>query len=493
MSRTHGRPPRRGNSAREGARGDARAASASSTPESTSTVTIERIAAGGDGVARNDGLVVFVPRTAPGDVVQVAVRMQGRLGRGRVLQLLTPSPARVAPQCRHYVDDACGGCQLQHLHEDAQRDARRHIVQDAMARIGKRDIALPPLTSGASWYYRGRLTLHLHRKGSRWVGGLHPAGDASRVFALHECAIVHPTLITAWHAVRDVMGSVPMPTATALRLGLRLGVDDGTVVHVVVQGGVSWPAFSDFQETLARSLPGASVWWIDAHRDAHGQLRAAEGDATLALISTEVPDVEHDGADETGPAAEEALAFAQVNGEIAEQLRALVERQIVAFTPTHVLDAYAGSGVLAERLALAGVRVTTIESDAAGVRAMQTRLRARGEAVASRVTAIRDYVERALPRLAQTTGAEAVAGAALAPDIVLLNPPRRGVDRAVTDWLEHAPSRVRGLVYVSCDPATLARDLARMPSWRIAHVECFDMFPQTAHVETVCILHREVA
>lgn len=467
---------------------------APSTPESVATISVERIAAGGDGVARNDGLVVFVPRTAPGDVAQVAVRMQGRLGRGRVLQLVAPSAARVTPRCHHYVDDQCGGCQLQHLSDDAQRDARRHIVQDALARIGKREIALPTLTSGASWEYRGRLTLHLQRKGSRWIGGLHPAGEPTQVFALTECSIVHPALITAWNAVRDVMQSVPMPNAQTLRLGLRLGVDDGTVVHVVVQGGTAWPSFADFEETLTRSLPGASVWWIDAHRDAHGQLRAAEGDATLALISTEVPDDAHDASDDVAPASEEALAFAQVNGEIAEQLRALVERQIVAFAPTHVLDAYAGSGVLAERLAAAGVRVTTIESDAAGVRAMQTRLSARGDAIASRVTAIRDYVERALPRLASPGDAATDALTATdSPDIVLLNPPRRGVDRAVTDWLERAPAHVRGLVYVSCDPATLARDIARLPSWRIAHVECFDMFPQTAHVETVCVLHREAA
>lgn len=489
MSRPHGRPPRHGRSARS----DARPTPAPLAPESTATLTVERIAAGGDGVARHDGLVVFVPRTAPGDVAQVAIRMQGRMGRGRVLQVLTPSAARVTPPCRHYIDDQCGGCQLQHLNDDAQRDARRHIVQDALARIGKRDIPLPPLTSGASWRYRGRLTLHLQRKGSRWVGGLHPVGEATRVFALEECAIVHPTLITAWQAVRDVMRTVPMPDVSALRLGLRLGVGDGTVVHIVVQGGTVWSSFADFQETIARVLPGASVWWIDAHRDAHGQLRATNNEATLALISSEVPEDEPDAADDGAPAAEEALAFAQVNGEIAEQLRALVERQIVAFAPTHVLDAYAGSGVLAERLAEAGMRVTTIESDAAGVRAMQTRLDARGDAVASRVRAIRDRVERALPRLTSDDAGSARGDPVDAPDIVLLNPPRRGVDRAVTDWLERAPARVRGLVYVSCDPATLARDLARLPSWRVAHVECFDMFPQTAHVETVCVLHREAA
>jgi 23S rRNA (uracil1939-C5)-methyltransferase len=166
-------------------------------PETVATLRIESVAAGGDGVGRIDGLACFVPRTAPGDLVQVAIKTHARHARGRVLQLLEASTLRVEATCRHYDADRCGGCQLQHVSEAAQRDARRTIVRDALRRIGKRDVELPELVSGASWAYRGRLTLTLRARSQGWVGGLHPFDDASRVFALEECAIAHPSLVAA--------------------------------------------------------------------------------------------------------------------------------------------------------------------------------------------------------------------------------------------------------------------------------------------------------
>ena len=110
-------------------------------------MTIDRIAKGGDGVGRANGLACFVPRTAPGDVAQVAYVAHARHGRGRVLQIVTPSAHRVEARCVHYERDRCGGCQLQHLDDATQREARRHIVQDALSRIGKRTIELPDGTT----------------------------------------------------------------------------------------------------------------------------------------------------------------------------------------------------------------------------------------------------------------------------------------------------------------------------------------------------------
>jgi 23S rRNA (uracil1939-C5)-methyltransferase len=172
----------------------------------------------------------------------------------------------------------------------------------------------------------------------------------------------------------------------------------------------------------------------------------------------------------------DALAFAQVNREVADSLRAFVLEQVMAQSPASVVDGYAGTGILSEALARQGVRVTAIESDQAAT-------------------------ARAAARLAGFPGAQVVTATmetglagALPADVVVLNPPRRGVDDRVTRLLaEPAVARVRAIVYVSCDPATLARDLARLPAWRIDALRCFDMFPQTAHVETVCVLTPEVS
>jgi 23S rRNA (uracil1939-C5)-methyltransferase len=133
-----------------------------------------------------------------------------------------------------------------------------------------------------------------------------------------------------------------------------------------------------------------------------------------------------------------------------------------------VIDAYAGSGSTAVPLAKQGIRVTAIEVDRDAVAACSAQLPTGSKAIAGRVE---DVLPRALPS-----------------DVVILNPPRSGLNERVPAELERAPRPPRAIVYVSCDPATLARDLARMPRYRVASVHAFDMFPQTAHVETVCEL-----
>ncbi len=453
--------------------------------ESVATIRIESIAAGGDGVGRVDGLACFVPRTAPGDVAQVALQAHARHARGRVLQLLESSPTRVAPQCRHYDGDRCGGCQVQHLDVEAQRDARLTIVHDALRRIGKRDVPRATLISGASWAYRGRLTLTLKPRGTTWVGGLHPYDDASRVFALEECSIAHPSLVAAWHAVRALARG--LPKAVSLRVALRrvafgakAGVAEATggsavaAIAIVIGGGTAWPEAQEWGRSLVRLHDAiVAVWWErdDGERVALAGITDGGGDAadwTPADVGAD-----RDAVD-VGPDATEALAFAQVNEEVAQALRTFVVEHVGALAPTHAIDAYAGVGILSQLLATPGVRVTAIESDAEGAKQASRRL---ALSIGSRVVC--DTVESAL-------------SAALPADVVVLNPPRRGVDAQVTARLaDAAGDGVRGIVYVSCDPATLARDLSRLPSWRIAALRCFDMFPQTAHVETVCVLVPE--
>jgi 23S rRNA (uracil1939-C5)-methyltransferase len=163
-----------------------------------------------------------------------------------------------------------------------------------------------------------------------------------------------------------------------------------------------------------------------------------------------------------------------VNREVANALRAYVVDSVRALAPASVIDGYAGTGILAESLARDGVRVTAIESDPAATARARQRLAPFPDA---RVITARmeDGIEPALPA-----------------DVVVLNPPRRGVEDGVTRALaDTSARRARAIVYVSCDPATLARDIARLPHWRIDSMRCFDMFPQTAHVETVAVLSPE--
>lgn len=440
-------------------------------------LTIDRIAAGGDGVGRVDGLAVFVPRTAPGDVVQVAYVAHARHGRGRVLQIVTPSAQRVEPACVHYERDRCGGCQLQHLAIEPQREARRQIVQDSLARIGRRTIPLPPLEHGDAWEYRGRLSLTLRRRGSSWIGGLHAHDDPVRVFPLEQCHIAHPVLVAVWQAVRGVIrrGEVPLPSVEstgALRLSLRLDSDaDGEAspsVALVLEGGSVWPDHAAWTAAVREADPRVEgVWWTPA------AAATVPGGSDVRAGRVTAPEMEY------APQAREALAFAQVNREVATALREHVFEAVQQFAPRRVIDGYAGTGVLSARLAAEGVAVVAIEADPAGAEAAVGRL-AGITAPLPRGRVVCDLMERALPAVDEPV------------DVVVLNPPRRGIHPEVAAWLE-APAQhgVRGVVYVSCDPATLARDLGRLPSWRVERVTCFDMFPQTAHVESVCVLRRE--
>jgi 23S rRNA (uracil1939-C5)-methyltransferase len=172
---------------------------------------------------------------------------------------------------------------------------------------------------------------------------------------------------------------------------------------------------------------------------------------------------------------EAGASFAQVNPAVADMLRSYVVAQVEAAAPDAVVDAYAGSGALSVRLLRPRRRVTAIELDAEASAVAGAALHADP---LSRVLTGR--VEHLLPH-------------GLPAGVVILNPPRAGVDATVPALIAAAASGVTRVVYVSCDPATLARDVARLgPGWRITAVQAFDMFPQTSHVETVCTIDREV-
>jgi 23S rRNA (uracil1939-C5)-methyltransferase len=434
-------------------------------------LAIDSIAAGGDGVGRADGFVVFVPRTAPGDVAEVEWSAKGRFGRGRVIALDAPSPVRVDPPCEHYVRDNCGGCQLQHMSYAAQLDAKGAIVHDSLERIGKRQVAAPRVRPSASeWRYRRKLTLALRRRGERWIAGLHPYDAPDRVFALRDCPITQLPVVAAWHEV--MAASDDLPSATELRGAVRLS-EEG--ISFVLEGGTRWPRAKRF---LERTPSLGALWWLRAgaevpdlvaHRasvqqGAHGSPSATgTGDEPVRLGR---PSAEND---ENVPGA----SFEQVNAAVATELKRYVIERVMSHAPRTLVDAYSGAGDLAVALAGAGTRVTAIELDSAAAARCGNLLPAESRSITARV-------EDALP-------------SALPADVVVLNPPRRGVDARVTAELEERASETRAIVYVSCNPATLARDLSRLPRWRIASLLAFDMFPQTAHVETVCELTPEAA
>jgi 23S rRNA (uracil1939-C5)-methyltransferase len=401
---------------------------------------VESIAAGGDGVGRLDGLAVFVPRTAPGELVEITARQHGRMARGRVLRMLEASPDRVPPRCRHYDGDRCGGCQLQHMSIASQLAAKQRIVQDAFARIAKRHVDLPPIVpSPSAWEYRSRLTLAMRWHQGTWVLGLHSFDEVDRVFDLHECPITDARVVDAWNGVRAA--SHLLPRSAELRGTMRRLGDE---LALVIEGGSTWSSAREFSDALPQLRV---IRW-----------RPDRG-APRVIVDRRVAGTPEE-------------SFDQVNPPIAGVARQELLERAMAVSPRTVVDGYAGLGATSRALAALGVSVTAIEVDAAASRFTANHLPDGSRAVNGRV--------------------EDVLSSHLPADVVILNPPRAGVDARVTTALATHPMPSR-LLYMSCDPATLARDVSRLPAWHVNSLRAYDMFPQTAHVEVVCELIPEAS
>ena len=397
---------------------------------------IDSIAAGGDGVGRHDGMVVFVPRSAPGDVARVAAVRKDRLLRGRIEELVTPSTERVDPPCEHYTADRCGGCQIQHLGYDAQLRAKSGIIGDALTRIGKLEVERPDVErSPKEWRYRRKLTLALRPAGEGWIAGLRRYDDPDSVFPLRDCPITDEGVLADWWAV--LAHTAELPRARELRGAIRT-MEGG--FSFVLEGGRRW----DGAERLFTAVPRMlELWW--APQDQRRRL----------LHRRPIP-------------AAAGASFVQVNPAMAARLRDWVLSLAAAQDPRTAVDAYAGTGDLAAALAQRGTHVTAIEIDRDAARVCGERLPPGSRAIAAPVEA-------------------AIAGA-LPADLVILNPPRGGLAASVADTLRSLADPPRRVIYVSCNPATLARDIRRMERFAVRSVRGFDMFPQTAHVETVCEL-----
>lgn len=422
------------------------------------SVTVRGIAAGGAGVADlPDGRVVFVPRTAPGDRARIRIgKSRPRWAEGSLEELVEPAAERRPSLCALY--DRCGGCQLQHLPYGRQLEWKGRVVADALQRIGRLHGIEPPEVVGSprETGYRSRVTLTLRRlRGGRVVAGFHELERPARVLDVAgECVLPRPEIVEAWQALRAAWGegAALLPAGGRLRLTLRAEADG---IALVVEGGPhGWRA-----HPLAAAVPALERIWH----------RAEATDAPVLAAGAET-----DGL---------APSFTQVNPEAAALLVEHVLALAGAARPggsdlesrgaaaPHAVDAYCGDGVYARGLVGLGWRVTGIELDPVACAAARARAREeRLEGLDVLEGAVEDRLEAALPA-----------------DLVVVNPPRAGLDAEVVRALvERRPARI---VYVSCDAATLARDLAGLSAaYGLASVRCFDLFPQTAHVETVMAL-----
>ena len=400
-------------------------------------VTITGIAVGGDGVGRlADGRVVFVPRTAPGDRIRLregSLQRHRNFARAALGEIVKAGPARVTPPCPHYVNDHCGGCQLQHLAYDEQLKAKRAIVGDALRRIGKVEIGEPEIVEALEeWRYRSKISME-----AKSAVGLHPFDRPNFVFPLADCHITDFKLMALWRELRGKLALLPQPLT---RLTLRLDREERR--HIIAESaGEPWLNAEELRRPLLGTIDSEIVcWW----QPVDGAARVVAGPAT----------------------GFPATAFEQVNPGMGMITRRWAVEQLGDLRGQTVWDLYGGIGDTAALLVERGASVVSVDADEKAVSWGRARL------PAARFIAAR--AEDVLPSLPP-------------PHAVVVNPPRAGLHWDVSLRLTGEP--VPKLVYISCDPATLARDLQRLNvNYIVKEVRAFDLFPQTAHVETVAVL-----
>ena len=438
---------------------------------------IEALSAGGRGVARSEGLVWFVPGGLPGDRIAAdARRRHPSYVEGRFLERLRESPSRRSVPCPLQAE--CGGCPWMPLEETEQRRWKRTLVTDALSRIGGSDIVVEEVRATPSVLgYRNKVEFTLGRDtaGAPAVG-LHAADSDQRgLIDVAHCPIQTDVANAVLSTAREFLLShseswldVASPTEP-FRLIIRASSRSGKVLVVLRETRVPFPA----AEELARHLKAA-------HEDLAGvvRLRGRSGQRggarTIPVLGQST--IEERIGDMTFrlPAA----SFLQVNPEAASLLLDIVCEAAGKVEGARVIDLYAGVGAFGIELACRGALVTSCDADLDAVRCGRRTAahRAAGRVAfhhADSAAFLRRYLD-------EKRGA----------DLIVANPPRSGLGKGVATLI--AGSGARRIVLVACDPATLARDARRLGQAGFVPERAVpvDVFPQTAHVETLLVLGR---
>jgi 23S rRNA (uracil1939-C5)-methyltransferase len=431
----------------------------------------------GEGVGRYEGRVVFVPDTVPGDrLLARLIRVKPQYAHGKLHELLEGSPHRVRPSC--IVADKCGGCQWQQIDYDYQRAAKRNLVVQDLERIG--GFSNPPvdplLAVDTPLGYRNKSTYPLRRSQTGTVQAGYYQKGSHQLINLNQCPIQDPRLNPLLAEVKlDIQErgwgiyDEKLHRGKVRHLSLRIGRRTGEILLTLVA-----------KDDNLVGLEEQAQQWIDRYPDLVGVALNINGDRTNAIFGDETRCIAGQ------PYLREVFAglqfqiqpntFFQVHTEQAEALLQAVIDHLNLQGNEILVDAYCGIGTMTLPLAQRVQQAIGLELQSEAVGQAQTNAELNS---ITNVTFEAGSVEVLLPVLS------------VHPNIVLLDPPRKGLDRTVVDaLLQTQPDQI---VYVSCNPSTLARDLKLLcesGSYQLIRVQPADFFPQTAHVECAAFLRR---
>lgn len=459
------------------------------------TVDIIGLTHDGEGVGRADGFTLFIQGALPGERVRAKVmKVKKQYGYAKLEELMLKSPSRIEPPCDIYKE--CGGCQLQHFDYPAQLEWKRQHVVDNLMRIGKLNVdgegnlsdgenastgivVHPTVGMDEPWRYRNKASVPIgtSSKDGQLIAGFYARGS-HRIIDMDDCLIEHEHNDEVIRVVKRIgreLGATPYDEETGrgvLRhVMARTGVVTGEIMVVLVTNSRKLPSSDEWVRRIREELPGVKSIVQNVNER---NTNVIFGDETRVLWGSEVIYDELDGI----RFAISARSFYQVNPmQTVELYRKAVEYAGLTGSET-VIDAYCGIGTISLFLARQAGRVYGVEivpeaiEDAARNAALNGITNASFEAGPAEVV---------IPRWRKE---------GITADVIVVDPPRKGCDPALLETiLAMKPERV---VYVSCNPSTLARDLRVLEDggYRTAEVVPVDMFPWTVHVEAVVLLHR---
>lgn len=417
-------------------------------------VEIEKPVYGGAFLARADGKAIFTPLTLPGEQARVRIVDDKRgYAFADADEILTASPARIAPLCPHFA--ACGGCDYQHADYEAQLAFKQAILHETLERAGVSPPAQIDVLAANPWAYRNRIRLAFDPAGNIGYRGRR----SHALVPIRECPVAAPVLVKAALAAAGFY-KVFAPQNRPTEISLFCDPGETAMLATIYTAGSASVPLKDYFAALVNEVPELrGVELVERDERGHPRTIAARHAASLAYRAAGFDyRVDHG-------------AFFQVNRWLVD---ALIDRVTAARTGRLAWDLFAGVGLFARQLAANFDRVVAVESAPPAINALEANL----TGISS--TAVRSSTLDFLLANAKDEN----------PDLIVVDPPRTGLGPEVTALL--AKVAVPALTYVSCDPATLARDLKALieSGYVIERLTLADLFPQTFHLETVVDLRR---
>ncbi len=441
------------------------------------TLTIDDIGTDGQGIGKYEGMAVFVQGALPSEEVQAKIILVKKsYAVGKLMEILSPSPARVQPPCR--VFSKCGGCTLQHMAYPAQLEYKQARVQDCVKRIGKLDIpVLFPLPSVAEYRYRNKAAFPAQQQNGNVSIGLY-AAHSHNVVDIDDCKIQHSNIAVAlsqlrvW-IVKYGIGIYDEQTHTGLlRHVVFRSNKAGDIMLILVINGKDLPFQKELFALFKFVLPQVKSIVLNHNTTDTNVILGEHSTGILGcdFFFETVLDLEF----KVSPGS-----FLQVNTPQAEALYKNLEKELGVRSSDTALDLFCGAGMITLMLAKQARFAYGIEVVDAAVENAQF------NAQLNEIENAAFFSGDALEVLPKVTAQETHI------DIVTVDPPRKGLTQPLIDAIVGISPRAVG--YVSCDPATMARDLAYFAEkgYVASSIQPVDLFPQTTHVECVTVLKKQ--